>query len=89
MPVLERCKPDAIPADAVTVRVWRSMGRTVADVVCPTGPEASGDMIAELPRPVPAALKRATEASRTYRLNRIAVVIEEDTLWKDDWGALR
>ena len=90
MPILEKCRPEAIPRNAVTIRVWRSMGRTVADVICPDpGIGGGSNLVAELPRPVPVALKRAAQAAEHIRRNRIAVVIEEDTLWNDDWGALR
>lgn len=81
---LERGVAGKLPRDAVVVRVWPSSGRVVADYVCP-GPAGE---LASFPQPVPAALHAAHEACVNGNIPRIVVVLEKDTVWRDDWGSL-
>ena len=79
---LERMLPKTrVPWDAVVVTVRESLGRTVADV-------AAVDVIADFPLPVPAALQAAEELRRKTGLNRIVVMVEDEKLWRKDWGEL-
>jgi hypothetical protein len=89
MPTFERCPAEAIPANAVIVNIWRSMGRTVADVACTACPEADDYLVADFPRPVPLALQRAAEVCAYCGLSRVVVVLADETLWNDKWGQLR
>ncbi|MDB5621538.1 MAG: hypothetical protein JWR39_101 [Devosia sp.] len=79
---LERLLPKTrVPWDAVVVTVRESLGRTVADV-------AAVDVIANFPLPVPAALAAAEELRQRSGLNRIVVMVEDERLWRKDWGEL-
>lgn len=70
------------PRDAVIVTVRRALGRTVADV-------AAVDQIADFPLPVPRALEQASRWCGEMGLARIQVVLEDERLWRADWGELR
>jgi len=79
---LERLLPKTrVPWDAVVVTVRESLGRTVADV-------AAVDVIADFPLPVPAALAAAEELRQKTGLSRIVVMVEDERLWRNDWGEL-
>jgi hypothetical protein len=69
------------PWDSVIVTVRRALGRTVADV-------AAVEHIAEFPMPVPLALNEATALCNRLGLERISVVLEDDQLWRPEWGEL-
>jgi len=89
MTVFDKCRSDAIPTGAVIVTIWQSMGRVVADVAC-TDAGASDDLVvADMPRPVAIALRRAEELRAHCGLRRVVVVMDDDRLWKPEWGALR
>ncbi|MBJ3783090.1 hypothetical protein [Devosia sediminis] len=82
MPSYERFRKGMrTPWDAVIVTVRQGSGRTVADV-------GAVDYIADFPEPVPSALQRAEEVKRQLKLKRVVVLLEEDVIWRDDWGLL-
>jgi hypothetical protein len=89
MPVFDKCRPDTIPPAAVIVTVWQAMGRVVADVACTHCVPGADMLTADLPRPVPLALRRAEELRDLCQLRRIVVVLDDQRLWKPEWGALR
>lgn len=90
MAKVERGYGNQVYPDAVLVKVWQSAGRTVADVVAPTLKRSQlVGLVAELPRPVPAALARARELAEEVALPRVVIVTDEETVWRDDWLALR
>ena len=69
------------PWDAVIVTVSRGAGRTVADV-------AAVDEIADFPMPVPEALEKAAILQERLGLTCIAVRLQEENLWRSEWGEL-
>lgn len=69
------------PWDAVIVTVRRALGRTVADV-------AAVEYIADFPMPVPRALVAAAALRDKMGLRRIAVRLEDESLWQPEWGNL-
>jgi len=68
------------PRDAVIVTVRRALGRMVADV-------GAVEMIADFPKPVPAALKAAECLLAEAGLKEIAVIVEDGD-WRPEWGTL-
>ena len=88
MLILEKCAADAIPQDAVVLTVWHSGGRTVADVTCTSCPGAEDYIVADFPRPVPIALERAEQVRHHCGLQRIAVILTDESLWRSEWGTL-
>lgn len=70
-----------VPWDAVIVTVRRALGRTVADI-------AAVEQIADFPMPVPQALIEAAAMRDRLGLRRIAVMLEDDSLWRAEWGDL-
>ena len=82
MPSFQRLRPNSKPPwDSVLVTVWQSAGRTVADAAAP-------DLVAEQPCPVPIMLKKAEDIRRRVGLARVMVVLDEDALWRPEWGEL-
>ncbi|MBU1333329.1 MAG: hypothetical protein KJ944_08980 [Alphaproteobacteria bacterium] len=78
---LKRIHPhERQPRDAVIVTVRRALGRTVADV-------AAVEVIADFPRPVPAALEAAESLRQAEGLKSIAVIVD-DADWRPEWGKL-
>jgi hypothetical protein len=69
------------PWDAVIVTVRCALGRTVADV-------AAVEYIADFPMPVPKALAAAAVLRDNMGLKRIAVCLEDENLWRPEWGSL-
>lgn len=79
---LRRLRPnERQPHDAVIVTVRRALGRTVADV-------GAVEMIADFPKPVPAALQDAEQLLAEAGLREIAVIIDSDIEWRPEWGTL-
>lgn len=77
----QRLRPhERQPRDAVIVTVRHALGRTVADV-------AAVEVIADFPRPVPAALRAAEQLRRDAGLSSVAVIVD-DGVWRPEWGAL-
>lgn len=70
-----------VPNDAVIVTVRRALGRTVADV-------AAVEYIADFPMPVPKALVAAVRLCDRMGLKRVAVMLEDEKLWQEEWGTL-
>lgn len=70
------------PWDAVIVTVRRALGRTVADI-------AAVEHVADFPMPVPTALTQAASLRDRLGLKRIAVVLEDEALWRPEWGHLQ
>ena len=89
MLILEKHDADAIPPESVIVTVWHSGGRTVADVTCTSCPAADDYIVADFPRPVPIALERAEQVRSYCGLQRIAVVLTNESLWRSEWGNLQ
>lgn len=78
----QRLQPGSrTPWDAVVVTVRRGWGRTVADV-------AAVEQIADFPMPVPQALEEAAAMRERLGLARIAVMLEDEQLWRQEWGSL-
>lgn len=69
------------PWDAVVVNVREAIGRTVADVV-------AVEHVADFPKPVPRALEDAAELQKRMGLARIVVIVEDKSLWREQWGSL-
>jgi hypothetical protein len=84
MPHLERLRSQSVPPHSVVITVWKAAGRTVADVAC----TSDSMIVADFPRPVPAAVARAEELRQGLRLNRIMVALSEEGLWRKEWGPL-
>lgn len=70
-----------MPWDAVIVTVRLALGRTVADV-------AAVEQIADFPMPVPRALQEAEVMRDRLGLKRVAVILEDEKLWRAEWGDL-
>jgi hypothetical protein len=78
----ERLHPGSrTPWDAVVVTVMEGFGRTVADI-------AAVEQIACHPLPVHQALEKAAALRDELGLRRIVVLIENEKLWRSEWGRL-
>jgi hypothetical protein len=78
------------PEGAVTVRVFQAAGETVAEVSWPPQVE-HGRIVSPIlghPHPVPQALNDAVDLQRKHNLRRVVVMIENESLWKGEWGTL-
>jgi hypothetical protein len=81
---------DYEPEDAVTVRVFKKDGETVADVTWPPRIE-QGRRVSPVvghPHPVPDVLNEAIDLQRKHGFRRIVVMIEDEALWMSEWGTL-
>jgi len=81
---------DYEPEDAVTVRVFSRNGKTVAEVSWPPRVE-HGRIVKPVignPHPVPDVLIQAIDLQRKHGFRRIVVMIDDESLWRSEWGTL-
>ena len=85
-----RAASDAVPEDAVLVRVVKLGDETLASVAWPARHgKYDIDMPPLLsPTTVPVALQRAADVANIYGFSTIWVHVENDELWRSEWGQL-
>jgi hypothetical protein len=77
----------ASPDNAVVVRIIATTGGVLAEVSWPANSEtAAGDYF--YPTHVPVALERADDVRENYGFRAVVILIENVSLWDNEWGIL-
>jgi hypothetical protein len=86
MPTFAEWNEQDVLDDAVLVTIWQHAGRTMADIACTRCQLAQDYLVADFPRPVSVALRRAEEVRQACNLSKILVKLGEGVTWQAEWG---
>jgi hypothetical protein len=78
---------DSIPIDAVRIRIIEEDTRVVAEVKWPENELTDkGDYF--YATHIPLSFERALDVKENYDFSEIIIVIDDDRMWKSEWGEL-